>query len=461
MQEESPAEKVDFSNFRCPGCSAGIQFDPETQAMKCSFCGTVTRVEDLQEESIENKEAEEAGSDPEGEERDEGTAEDGIPMNPLFSALEGERSSYRRFSLNALQVDCRSCGSSITFEPPDSAGLCPFCGLALVVEATEAEAQLPPDAILPMQITQEQSKEQIRRWLKARWFAPNALRRLAETEALQGVYLPYWSYDTDTSTSYQGECGVYYYVTEYYYERDSAGNSVRRSREVRKTHWRSVSGSVNVAFENLRVAATRSIPIKRLAALEPWAIGKLERYDPAYLAGFKSQRAQVSLGEGFNVAQRMMEPRIVQAIRQDIGGDVQRIYSTRITYDNAYFLHLLLPLWIGTYRFKGKPFQVIVNATTGEVQGQRPYSIWKIALLVYVIVMLMGWLLDSWDKRSHSYNYHPPAPITTPMQTPKATDEDSAATSQKVSPKVVLRKKAHATAAKKKGSSRTARSSSK
>jgi len=48
-----------------------------------------------------------------------------------------------------------------------------------------------------------------------------------------------------------------------------------------------------------------------------------------------------------------------------------------------------LPVWIGAYRFQGKVYQVAVNARTGEVQGERPYSAAKIALLIAVILLVI------------------------------------------------------------------------
>ena len=44
------------------------------------------------------------------------------------------------------------------------------------------------------------------------------------------------------------------------------------------------------------------------------------------------------------------------------------------------FKHILLPVWISAYRFKNQPYRFLVNARTGEVQGERPWSWIKIAL---------------------------------------------------------------------------------
>ncbi|HEX5228339.1 MAG TPA: hypothetical protein VFW44_11540, partial [Bryobacteraceae bacterium] len=80
---------------------------------------------------------------------------------------------------------------------------------------------------------------------------------------------------------------------------------------------------------------------------------------------------------------------IREDVRRHIGGDEQRIASIQTEYSAVSFLHLLLPVWIGAYRFQAKVYQVLVNAQTGEVQGERPYSPVKIALLVAAILLVV------------------------------------------------------------------------
>jgi len=76
-------------------------------------------------------------------------------------------------------------------------------------------------------------------------------------------------------------------------------------------------------------------------------------------------------------------------VRNDIGGDEQRIDSLSTSYSETTFKHLLLPVYAGAYRYNGKLFQILVNGRTGEIQGDRPYSVWKIALLVVTILIIV------------------------------------------------------------------------
>ncbi|MGA2147927.1 MAG: hypothetical protein ABSH49_23515 [Bryobacteraceae bacterium] len=140
------------------------------------------------------------------------------------------------------------------------------------------------------------------------------------------------------------------------------------------------------------VAASKAVARDKLEALEPWDLDKLCAYDPSYLAGYKAQRYQLELASGFDHAKELMAPTIQTDVCRDIGGAQQRVLSVDTAYRNTTFRHLLLPVWIGAYRFQNKVFQVVVNARTGEVQGERPYSAGKIVLLaiaVLVVVILL------------------------------------------------------------------------
>jgi hypothetical protein len=124
----------------------------------------------------------------------------------------------------------------------------------------------------------------------------------------------------------------------------------------------------------------------------------LKAYQPAYLAGYRAQRYQVELREGFEKAKSLMEPVIEDDVRKNIGGDEQQVHQIRTAYSGITFKHLLAPVWIGAYRFKDRVYQVLVNARTGEVQGGRPYSAWKIIGLVIVLLLVLLLLLYLSDR---------------------------------------------------------------
>jgi ribosomal protein S27E len=335
-----------------------MDFDPQSGMMKCLSCGHTEAVP-------------------------EGTA------TLIAHALEDALKHVTPLSAVALEVTCDGCGSVMVFEPPEVAGACSFCGMTIVAQPKAADPMIAPDGVLPVKIPKDAAQKEVREWISTRWFAPNALQKMSQQEGIAGVYLPFWTYTADTESEYSGLRGVHYYTTETYTTTDSNGNQVQESRQVMQTAWSPASGRVGRKFSDLLVPATKSVNETRLNALEPWDLPSLCAYEPAYLAGFKAQRYQIELPEGFEKAKQVMERQITQDVRRDIGGDEQQINHVQTFTSNETFQHLLLPVWIGAYRFQGKVFQVVVNARTGEVQGERPYSAMKITLLVFGIIFLI------------------------------------------------------------------------
>ncbi|MGH9873984.1 MAG: hypothetical protein ACRD9S_16155 [Pyrinomonadaceae bacterium] len=352
--------------YPCPTCGADLLYEPKDGFLSCLHCG--------------NKEAIPASA----ERVEERSFEQYLHMRPQ---------QLQPLAADALEVQCQSCGATVAFTPPEVARQCDFCGVQIVAQAKSADPTLAPEGILPFRITQQQAGLSLREWLRSRWFAPNALKTLAQPDAISGVYLPFWTYDAHTTSHYTGERGDHYYTTETYYERDAKGNQVARTRQVRHTRWSPASGTVSRWFDDILVPATVSMPQNRLDALEPWDLMELKPYDPAFLSGFKAQHYQVDLARGFERVRQVCSGVIRGDVTSDIGGDEQRIHNVATHYSGITFKHLLLPVYAGAYRFNRKVFQIVINGRTGEIHGDRPYSFWKIALLVVAILFVLLILL--------------------------------------------------------------------
>ena len=113
-------------------------------------------------------------------------------------------------------------------------------------------------------------------------------------------------------------------------------------------------------------------------------------YRDEYLSGFVAESYQIGLPEGFEIAKGIMAEPIRQAVCSDIGGDHQRIGSVDTRYLDVTFKHALLPIWISAYRYAGKTYRFLVNARTGEVQGERPYSWVKILLAILTALLVIA-----------------------------------------------------------------------
>jgi DNA-directed RNA polymerase subunit RPC12/RpoP len=347
----------------CSHCGAKLDYAPGAEALKCPYCGFEMPIPKSAAQIIEQD---------------------------YLAFLD--KASQEKESQETQRVQCDKCGAQTTMPEETAAGICPFCGANMVFTGS-ASRLIMPEGILPFKVTSRNAFEAFRHWIQKLWFAPNSLKQYAKSEnKLAGVYIPFWTYDSNTTTSYVGARGDYYYTTETYTTVEN-GRTVTRSRQVRHTRWTPASGVVNNAFDDILILASKSLPGKYAERLEPWDLANLAPYADEYLSGFRAESYQISLPQGFEAAKNRMDPIIQSAIRQDIGGDEQQIHSAQTDYGNITFKHILLPVWLSAYRFREKIYRILINARTGEVQGERPYSAWKITGAVLIGLVLIAIIL--------------------------------------------------------------------
>ncbi|MBX3385178.1 MAG: hypothetical protein KF768_01260 [Phycisphaeraceae bacterium] len=354
-----PTGPVGPARFPCCKCGGQLEFAPGVLSMRCPYCGTQNEIEP-------------PTSDPNAP----GAAVHERDLTATLAELESaaELVSHRT-------VKCGACAAEIERPEHVTSFSCPFCGTNIVATGIAAR-HIKPEGVLPFVYTRQRATETFRAWLKSRWFAPNALKREGLLDSgLSGVYMPAWTYDADTVTAYTGQRGDAYYVT--------VGSGKNRTT-VRKVRWSRRSGVVRHEFDDVLVLASNSLPEKLAHELEPWDTGAALPYRDEYLAGFHAECYQIDVEGGFTLAQGKMRSYITTLVKRDIGGDEQRIASMDIDYRNVTFKHLLLPVWISAYRYRGKLYRFLVNARTGEVQGQRPYSWIKITLAVLAGLIVVG-----------------------------------------------------------------------
>ena len=112
-----------------------------------------------------------------------------------------------------------------------------------------------------------------------------------------------------------------------------------------------------------------------------------------YIAVFLAKGYTVDLDDGFTEARSNMDRVIARDVRFDIGGDRQRVHHIDTIVSDVTFKHILLPVWLAAYEYRGKTYRFVVNARTGRVQGERPYSTWKIAIVLGLCVAgVVGYL---------------------------------------------------------------------
>ena len=348
-------------SLNCNGCGSILHYVPGTTLLKCEHCGNANEI-DLSETD------EDLGA---------------YDYDEFLESIEASSPSA-----DLQQVKCQNCGSKTALPKNVTADHCPFCSSPLIIDLDSDQGYVKPHYILPFVIDENIAKEKFNKWIKGLSLAPQDLKEktTGSSSMLNGVYIPYWSYDALTGTEYTGERGDHYWTREIYFE-EVDGENVERSREVRHTNWFPVSGYVNNQFENILVSASQSLPPKTLNTIGKWDFSKLVEYNEMFVSGFRAESYQISPQDGLELAKKTMIAPINNTVVNDIGGNEQRVFDLSTEFEETAIRYILLPVWISSFNYKGKFYQFAINACTGDVSGDRPWSAAKIISLILAILI--------------------------------------------------------------------------
>ncbi|MEI4261833.1 TFIIB-type zinc finger domain-containing protein [Roseovarius sp. D0-M9] len=345
--------------FPCDACGADLRFAPGGGALICDHCGNRQDI---------------AGPGP---------WDNTLSELDLAAALAAPRETGETEEKPLLS--CPSCGAEVALAGEAHAGECPFCATPMVT-CTGDRRRFKPRGVLPFALDEQTARAAMAEWLGQLWFAPSGLKDYARKgRRLNGIYVPYWTFDAATRSAYRGERGTVYYVT-----RTVMRDGKRQTIRVPKVRWRSVSGRVARAFDDVLVLASHALPKRYTDALPPWDLAALEPYNPEYLAGFAAEAYTVPLEQGYTEARAHMDEVIARDVKFDIGGDRQRIHGIETEVSDASFKHILLPVWMAAYKYRDASYRFVVNGRTGRVQGERPWSAWKIGFAILIGLLVAG-----------------------------------------------------------------------
>jgi predicted RNA-binding Zn-ribbon protein involved in translation (DUF1610 family) len=363
-QSGKPGEAVDDGKariFPCEKCGADLEFSIGQQHLKCPYCGHEKLLELAADADISEQD-----------------------FHAILVKVREWRSKSADNSVTGQsEVRCVGCGGNVVFVGSLTSSECPYCGSPIQRDKVhDSPKRIPVHGVLAFVIEKDKARQNLTAWVRSRWFAPGEFAIRGIEGRFNGVYLPFWTYDSMTFSRYSGERGEHYYVT--------VTDSNNQTRQEQRTRWWPVSGSHQRFFDDVLILATKGMRRDMMDALEPWPLENLQPFSQELLAGFLARTYEVELDEGFPMAKKVMDAGIASDVRGLIGGDEQRVHEIKTRYDAITFKHLLLPVWLLAYRYRDKTYQVFINAVTGEVQGERPYSFWKIFLTILLVVGIVG-----------------------------------------------------------------------
>lgn len=352
IQQETTEKETDK---KCPNCGATVTFDPALGKMHCEYCGYECELPKADNENA-------------------------VCEIDFESAINKDSCEW---GAEKKSVECKTCGAVSIYDALETAAVCPFCGSTQVMPAAN-DKTIAPGGVCPFEVTKEQAGESFTKWLKRKWFAPRKAKQSASPEAFQGVYLPYWTYDAQTTSQFTGRAGY--------------------DRKVRKkdgsttttTDWRYVNGVYQEFIDDETVVASKRHENSGVKECEPFKLNKVVPYDPKYLSGFIAERYSIGLKEGWDIAQTSIHSKLKSSIDTYIRSQwrCNRTDSIRFStlYSKITYKYLLVPVWVSSFKYKEKTYQFAVNGQTGKVGGSAPVSALRVIAAILIGVGIIALL---------------------------------------------------------------------
>ena len=362
MEDYKVADTMNETDRKCPNCGGTMDFDPETGDLGCPYCGYHEEVEPEEE----------------------------VKCAAELRFEDAEKYENCDWGTEKKTVICKSCGAETVYDALEIAGECPYCGSNQVMEASDSKT-MAPGGVVPFRVSKKQAGEKFLKWIKGRLFTPRKAKKQATPDAFKGVYLPYWTFDTDTHSSYTARYGI-----DVHY-RDRNGNVRTR------THWYFTSGKYDKFINDQLAKATNRHDEDLLARIATFDTESNVEYKPEYLAGYASERYSIGLKDAWEndakcAIRRDLESEIARYIRASRHADHVAGLMVRTNYNDITYKYLLLPIWISSFKYKGKTYAFMVNGQNGHVGGQAPISALRVAIAVVLGVAAVGLL---WYLFSH------------------------------------------------------------
>lgn len=392
------AKTVDKTDKKCPSCGGPITFSPASGKLVCDYCGyeeevkkdppkaaavsaTTGAAASAAATSVAASDNKNSGSK-ETVNAKRNKSGNNIPGIPIDKAPEQANTNWGD---EKKVVKCKSCGASAVYDAKQISDTCPYCDSTLVTQENE-EKVMAPQGIIPFSVDREKAGKEFSKWIKGLWFAPNDLQKRAARGEINGMYAPYWAYDTASDAKYKGEYGIEREET------DSDGNTHT------KIDWYPTKGEISHQFDDKLILSADKQNADLIKDIEPFDMEACKEYLPEYVAGFISERYAKGVNECWQTAQEELKYALKdmadKQIRTKHSTSHSRVNTLEAKFYETYYKYILLPLWLSSYRYKGTVYHFVINGQTGEVSGNRPYSILKIFLTVVCAAIFIWSFVD-------------------------------------------------------------------
>lgn len=273
---------------------------------------------------------------------------------------------------NIKFTNCASCGASVNLSGLEVAGVCPYCNSNLNIGFSHKL-----DAILPFKIDKTEAIEFYKKNVKKRFFLPNAFKKNPSFENIEGFYIPSFSFDCETYSTYSGMLKKE--------ERDSQGTHT-------KTFF--ISGKKDMNFKDTFIESSSKLSQAELHEILPFNTDKnLFKYNDDFIKGYSVENFDNSLENCKILHKNVIEAKIKNAIlsRYDYTSVISFNLST--TFSNEKYAYVLLPVYSLKIKYKNKEYLTFLNGQNGNLGKNIPKSKVKITFFVlFILLIIFGFI---------------------------------------------------------------------
>ncbi|MDE6625009.1 MAG: hypothetical protein K2K56_01420 [Lachnospiraceae bacterium] len=356
FNEINIADTQEKTDKKCPQCGGVMDFDPASGRLKCPYCEYEETIKQEEQQPVKAQE---------------------------MDFYEAEHTANKDWGVDTKTVICKACGAESIYDALQTSAVCPFCGSNQVMDANEQDT-IAPGGVVPFSISDKQASDLFHKWIKKKWFCPKLAKDSAKPKRFKGIYLPYWTFDSQTFSSYRGEYGIDHK------KKDRNGNTHI------ETEWHHTSGTYKEFIDDELVLASKNHDMSMLRRIEPFDTENNKTYKPEYIAGFVAERYSIGLKDAWGRAMQSIKTKLKRHVSDKIErehhADRTRNVSLSTQFNDITYKYLLLPIWISNFKYNDKVYQFMVNGQTGKVAGKTPISVPKVVITIIAIIAIIALL---------------------------------------------------------------------
>ena len=362
---------------KCPKCGAPLTFLPGHSHVTCEFCDAKISIAEMdalfaqkQEKAVDAAEKKEVQWNTENV---SGTWDDAETAHMMIQT-------------------CSSCGAELVSDGNTMATECAYCGSPNMIPR-RFDGMLRPDLIIPFKKTKEEAVAALTEFYKGKRLLPKEFTSENRIKEIQSMYVPFWLFDSKVRAS-----------ATFRAENDSVHET--SDEIITETSHYSCERSGEMTFRGIPVDASKRMDDKYMDSIEPFDYSELRPFSAAYFTGHLADKFDVDVKESLPRADTRLTASVIHALSKTVSGYTCTAPSgsSKIRKQSGDVRYAMMPVWILTTNYQGKPYTFMMNGQTGKVVSsslprdkfkERYYPLVP-AVLVFLITCYIGLLILDW-----------------------------------------------------------------